>query len=387
MHATNGNLRRWAGRLGAGALLLAAQLSAQGAEATRQAFGKLANGTPVEAVTLSASNGVRARIMTYGATLQSLQVPDRTGHAADVALGYDTAAEYEAHPNYFGATIGRFANRIGGAAFTLDGKRYPLSANDQHNSLHGGAIGFDKRIWRIVAVESGKTASVRLALESAAGDQGYPGNLKVEVTYSLDDAGSLEILHRATTDAPTVVNLTNHSLFNMAGEGAADDVLANVLTIPAARYTPVDAGLIPTGELRAVEGTPFDFRKPRRIGEVVRNGRDPQIVVGRGIDHNYAIDAGRTAQMKLTARLEDPRSGRAMEVWSTEPGLQVYTGNFLAGTVVGKGGHLYRMGDGLALEPQRFPNAPNEPRFESARLDPGQTYEHRMALRFSSAGR
>jgi aldose 1-epimerase len=362
-------------------------IGAQAAEAVRASFGRLADGTPVEVVTLTSPAGVRARVMTYGATLQSLDVPDARGRTADILLGYDTAAEYEAKPNYFGATIGRFANRIGGAAFTLDGKRYALSANDQRNSLHGGAKGFDKQVWRIVAVESGKTAFVRLALRSPDGDQGYPGNLDAEVTYSLDDAGSLEILHRATTDAPTVVNLTNHALFNMAGEGSTTDVLAQTLTIPAARYTPVDAGLIPTGEMRPVDGTPFDFRKPRRIADGIRDGRDAQIVIGRGIDHNYVLDAGTTSSMKLAARLTDEASGRRMEVWSTEPGLQVYTGNFLSGTVTGKGSHLYRMGDGIALEPQRFPNAPNEPRFGSARLDPGTTYEHRMALRFPRGGR
>jgi aldose 1-epimerase len=370
------------GRLALAAVLCVGALPAPAAEATRSAFGALPDGAPVEAVLLVSPSGVRARVMTYGATLQSLEVPDRNGRRVDVALGYDTAAEYALYPNYFGATIGRFANRIGGAAFTLDGKRHALSANDGRNSLHGGAAGFDKRNWRIVAVESGRAASVRLALRSPDGDQGYPGNLDAEVVYSLDDAGTLEIVHRARTDAPTVVNLTNHSLFNLAGEGGETDVLAQTLTIPASQYTPVDAGLIPTGERRAVAGTPFDFRTPRLISKGVRDGRDAQIVAGRGIDHNYALDAGATADLKLAARLEDRQSGRSMEVWSTEPGLQVYTGNFLAGTVKGKQGHLYRMGDGIALEPQRFPNAPNESRFGSARLDPGQTYEHRMALRF-----
>jgi aldose 1-epimerase len=386
MHDYNGQMPRRAARIVLGALALGVTWAAQGAEATRGAFGKLADGTPVEAITLSTAKGIRARVMTYGATLQALEIPDRAGHVADVVLGYDTAAEYVAHPNYFGATIGRFANRIGGAAFTLDGKRFALSANDSRNSLHGGASGFDKRVWKVLAVESGPKAYVRLGLRSADGDQGYPGNLDVEVTYSLDEAGSLEITHRATTDAPTVVNLTNHSLFNLAGEGAPDDVLSARMTIPARRYTPVDAGLIPTGELRAVAGTPFDFLKPRRIGDGIRDGRDPQVVVGRGIDHNYVLDAGRTDAMKLAARLEDPRSGRVMEVWSTEPGLQVYTGNFLAGTVTGKKGHLYRMGDGIALEPQRFPDAPNQPAFGPARLDPGQTYLHTMALRFPAVG-
>lgn len=375
----------WGSTLAVACLASLPSMNAWCADAERSSFGKLPDGSPVEAVTLTSPSGVRARVMTYGATLQSLEVPDRTGGRADIVLGYDTAADYAEHPNYFGATIGRFANRIGGGAFVLDGRRHALSVNDQRNSLHGGAEGFDKRLWRIVAVESGRVASVRLGLRSVDGDQGYPGNLDVEVSYTLDDAGSLAITHRARTDAPTVVNLTNHSLFNLAGEGGSTDVLAGTLTIPAARFTPVNPALIPTGELKAVAGTPFDFRSPRRIGEGIRDGRDPQIVAGRGIDHNYALDAGPTREPKLAARLADASSGRVMEVWSTEPGLQVYTGNFLAGTVIGKRGHVYRMGDGIALEPQRFPDMPNQPAFGSARLDPGQSYEHRMVLRFPTA--
>lgn len=375
--------RRLAALLGVG-IAAAACGGALGAEAHRESFGRLNDGTSVDAITLTNSHGIRARILAYGATLQMLEAPDRQGHIADVALGYDTLADYENHPNYFGATIGRFANRIGMARFTLDGKVYALSKNDQANTLHGGTQGFDKRVWQVLAVASGPTASVKFGLQSPAGDQGYPGTLQVEVTYSLDEAGALGIEYRATTDAPTVVNLTNHSLFNLAGEGGSDDVLTHRLTIPASRYTPVDAGLIPTGELRAVAGTPFDFVRGRRIADGIRDGRDAQIVAGRGIDHNYALDAGQTSDMKLAARLEYPKSGRVLEVWSTEPGLQVYTGNFLNGTLVGKRGHLYRMGDGIALEPQKFPNAPNEPRFLSARLDPGATYLHRMLFKLKT---
>lgn len=356
---------------------------AMAADAQRIAFGALKDGTRIEAVRLSNAHGIRATVMTYGATLQSLEMPDRKGKAADVVLGYDRVADYEAYPNYFGATIGRYANRIGGARFTLDGREYGVSRNDQANSLHGGAKGFDKRVWRILDVTSGPRASVRLALTSPDGDQGYPGKLEAQVVYSLDDAGTLVIDHSATTDAPTVVNLTNHSLFNMAGEGGVRDVLAQDLQIPATRYTPVNAGLIPTGELRPVAGTPFDFRTARPVGTHIRDGRDAQIVVGRGIDHNYVLDGGTSRDVRRVARLSDAPSGRVLEVWSTEPGLQVYTGNFLAGTVVGKQGHVYRMGDGIALEPQRFPNAPNEPKFGPTRLAPGETYRHRMELRLN----
>jgi len=355
-----------------------------GATAERASFGKLPDGTPIEAVTLANSHGVSARIITYGATLQALVAPDRHGQKADIALGYDDLSGYVEHPNYFGATIGRFANRIGGARFTLDGKIYTLALNDKPNSLHGGTQGFDKRPWRIESVQPGESAAVTMTLTSAAGDQGYPGTLQVKQRFSLDETGALTLDYSATTDAPTVVNLTNHSIFDLAGEGSQHGVLDQRLTIPASHYTPVDATLIPTGVLQPVAGTVFDFTHGRIIGQDIRDGRDPQIVAGRGYDHNFALDAGLTREPKLAARLEDPQSGRVLEVWSTEPGLQVYTGNFLDGTRVGKHGHLYRMGDGIALEPQKFPNAPNEPKFTSARLNPGATYHHRMVFRVST---
>lgn len=358
-------------------------LASWGAVAARAPFGKLPDGTLIEAVTLRNAHGVSARIITYGATLQSLVQPDRHGKPADIALGYDDLTGYLEHPNYFGATIGRYANRIGGAHFTLDGKTYALALNDKPNSLHGGLVGFDKKVWQIESVQSAPEASVTLTLISAAGDQGYPGTLRVRERYSLDDAGALHIDYSATTDAATVINLTNHSIFNLAGEGAPRSVLEQRLTIPASHYTPVDATLIPTGALQPVAGTVFDFTHGRVIGQDIRDGRDAQIVAGRGYDHNFALDAGMTAQPKLAARLEDPDSGRVLEVWSTEPGVQVYTGNFLDGTRVGKHGHVYRMGDGIALEPQKFPNAPNAPGFVSARLDPGSTYHHSMIFRLS----
>ncbi|HEV2700923.1 MAG TPA: aldose epimerase family protein [Steroidobacteraceae bacterium] len=371
-------------RLVALILALAVATDALAGGAQRSAFGTLPDGVAIEAVTLTNGHGIRARIISYGATLQSLEAPDRNGHSADVALGYDDLAGYVDKPNYYGATIGRFANRIAGARFSLDGKQYQLSRNDKNNSLHGGAKGFDKRVWKIVKIEDGPTTSVTLELTSAAGDQGYPGTLRVTTTYSLDDAGNLGIEYSAVTDAPTVVNLTNHSIFNLAGEGSPDGLAGQRLTIPASHYTPVDAGLIPTGELRPVAGSVFDFTHGRVINEGIRDGHDAQIVAGRGYDHNFALDAGVTREPKLAARLEDPHSGRVLEVWSTDPGLQVYTGNFLSGTLPGKQAHLYRMGDGIALEPQLFPNAPNEPRFASARLDPGSTYHHRMIFRFST---
>jgi aldose 1-epimerase len=368
------------------ALLFGAMAAAQtiAGTAQRSSFGTLPDGVRIEAVTLTNGHGVRARIITYGATLQALEAPDRNGHSADVLLGYDDLASFVNKPNYFGATIGRYANRIAGAKFSLDGKEFQLAQNDKANSLHGGAKGFDKRVWKILTTQDGPTTTASFTLTSAAGDQGYPGTLAVTTTYSLDDSGALAIDYSAVTDAPTVVNLTNHSIFNLAGEGAPDGLQGQRLTIPASHYTPVDAGLIPTGELRRVAGTVFDFTHGRMISDGIRDGYDAQIVAGRGYDHNFALDAGLTAEVKLAARLEDPRSGRVLEVWTTQPGLQVYTGNFLDGTRVGKHGHLYRMGDGIALEPQLFPNAPNEPRFASARLDPGSTYHHRMIFRIST---
>jgi aldose 1-epimerase len=355
------------------------------AEAAREQAGALADGTAIEAVRLSNAQGIEARVITYGATLQSLVAPDRNGVPAEVTLGFDAAADYEARPNYYGVTVGRYANRIAGGRFTLDGHTYQLPQNNNGNSLHGGAEGFDKRNWRIVAVESGPVARVVMALTSPDGDQGYPGRLEVTVSYSLDDAGDLTIAFDAATDKPTVVNMTNHALFNMAGDGAPEGTAQHMLTIPAQAYTPVGETLIPTGELRPVVGTVFDFRAPRLLALGLRDGRDPQIVVGRGYDHNFALDKGQTTEPRLAARLEDPVSGRVLEVLSTEPGLQLYTGNFLDGTVTGRQGRIYRMGDGIALEPQKFPDAPNQPGFASARVDPGKPYRHVMIYRLSTS--
>jgi aldose 1-epimerase len=362
-----------------------AATSALAATAERGGFGQLPDGTRVEAVTLKGANGVSARIITYGATLQAFDVPDRNGRVADIELGYDRVEDFVAHPNFWGQTIGRYANRIAGGRFSLNGKAYQLTLNDHGQSLHGGTVGFDKRNWRITHVgQEGGRASVTMTLVSPAGDQGYPGTLTATATYTLDDHGALTLDYGATTDAPTIVNMTNHAIFNLGGEGAPGGILRHRMTMPASHYTPVNTALIPTGELKPVAGTVFDFTHGRVIEDGIRDGRDPQIVAGRGYDHNFVIDAGKTTEPKLMARLEDPASGRVLEVLSDQPGLQVYTGNFLDGTLVGKGGHLYRMGDGIALEPQVFPDTPNQPRFGSARLNPGQTYHTRMIFRVST---
>ena len=351
------------------------------AEAHREAAGRLTDGTPVEAITLSNANGVSARILTYGATLQSLVAPDRDGVPADIIIGYDDLASYEQKPNYFGVTVGRYANRIAGAAFTLDGERHELARNDGANSLHGGAEGFDKRNWKVETVRSGPVARLVLSLTSPDGDQGYPGELDVRVTYTLDDRGDLGIVFEAETDAPTMVNMTNHALFNLAGTEANEDAMRHWLLIPASRYTPVDDNLIPTGELRPVDATVFDFRTPRLVEAGLRDGTDPQIRIGRGYDHNWVLDKGTTAEPQLAARLAHPQSGRVLDVLTTEPGVQFYSGNFLDGTVTGKGGKVYRMGDGIALEPQKFPDTPNQPAFGSALVEPGKPYRHAMIYR------
>lgn len=377
-----------AGKVAAGlGVVLAAGVSpsqASAARAERVVAGTLDDGTEIEAVTLSNDHGVSARILTYGATLQTLIAPDCNGEPADIVLGYDDVASYAEHPNYFGVTVGRYANRIAGGRFEIDGQTYQLPLNNGANSLHGGVKGFDKVVWKIASVKSGKTASVELTYRSADGEEGYPGNLDTTVTYSLDEHGSLSIVFGAKTDKPTIVNMTNHAIFNLAGEGAPGGALDEYLTIPAKAYTPVDATLIPTGELRPVEGTPFDFREARRIADSIRDGSDEQIRFGRGYDHNFALDKGVTTKPELAARLEDRGSGRVLEVLTTEPGVQFYAGNFLDGTLVGKGGHIYRMGDGIALEPQKFPDAPNQPNFVSARVDPGKPYRHEMVYRVST---
>jgi aldose 1-epimerase len=352
------------------------------AEASRAEFGVLSDGTSVDAVTLSNAGGIRATIIAWGATLQSLELPDRNGRTDDVVLGYADLDGYVMKPQYFGATVGRFANRIADARFVLDGKAYVLAANNGRNSLHGGTRGFDKVVWTITDVTSGPRASVTLRYVSPDGEEGYPGTLTTDVTYALDDDGTLTTRYEATTDAPTIINLSHHSLFNLAGAGSARSVLGQRLMIDADAYLPVDASLIPTGEIRSVAGTPFDFRESLPIGDRIRDGADPQIMIGRGYDHNYVLNGGASAMPKRAARFEDPVSGRVLELYTTEPGLQVYSGNFLDGTTSGKADRIYRQGDGLALEPQKFPDAPNQPAFPSARLDSGNTYRQTSYYRF-----
>jgi len=356
--------------------------SAQAATPTRSAFGALSDGTKVEAVTLTNGAGMSAKIITLGATLQSLIVPDKAGHKDDVVLGYDTAQEYLSRPNFFGASVGRYANRIAKGKFALDGKTYTLATNDGPNSLHGGPRGFDKRVWKIDSVTSGAEAKVVMSYVSADGEEGFPGELKVTATYSLNEQNELRLEYRATTSKPTVLNLTNHSYFNLSGNDARD-VMGNLVTLHAARYTPVDATLIPTGERRAVAGTPFDFRGPHRVGERIRDAKDQQIRFGRGYDHNYIVD-GAAGSLRPAAVISEPVSGRVMEMSVTAPGIQFYTGNFMDGTFFGKSGRAYRQGDAICLEPGVFPDSPNHADFPTARLNPGQNYVNTMVYKFST---
>ncbi|UYY76973.1 aldose epimerase family protein [Sphingomonas sp. R1] len=370
-----------------GVLLASAMLplSAHAGDATRAAFGTTADGARVEAITLTNGHGMRATILSYGAILQSLSVPDRGGKSEDVTLGYNDMQGYLVAPNYFGATVGRYANRIKNGTFAIDGKTYALAKNNGPNALHGGLKGFDKRLWTVEKVASGDIASVTLRYVAADGEEGYPGQLTVTATYALNEKNELSVEYTATTTKPTIVNITNHSFFNLAGEASQRSIYDNVVTIPAEATTPVDKTLIPTGQLRSVEGTPFDFRKPTVIGTRIRDGRDQQIVFGQGYDENFVIAKVVSAQPVLHARVEDPSSGRVMEILSNQPGVQFYTGNFLDGTAIGKSRHAYRQGDGLALEPQVFPDTPNQPALGSARLNPGQTYRNVIVYRFSTA--
>jgi aldose 1-epimerase len=365
--------------------LLGVSTRAGAADFARSSFGTLADGQTVEAITLTNAHGVSVRIIALGASVQMLTVPDRNGNLADVVLGHAHLADYLAKPQYFGATVGRFANRIAKGRFALDGKTYQLATNNGPNSLHGGMRGFDKVLWKVEQASRGSSATATFGYVSPDGDEGYPGSLRATAIYRLNEDNEISVEYRATCDKPTIVNITNHSYFNLAGEGSADGVMRHLLTLPAAEYTPVDATLIPTGEFRSVAATAFDFRRAKAIGRDIRSGNDEQILYGKGYDHNWVISRTPARAPRLVARVEDPESGRVMEVLSTQPGIQFYSGNFLDGTVVGKSGRTYRQGDAFVLEPQLFPDTPNRPAFGSARLQPGVTYVNQIIYRFSVA--
>ncbi|MGW4566890.1 aldose epimerase family protein [Streptomyces sp. NPDC004561] len=353
--------------LGAGT----AQAAASGRKPVKELFGTLADGTKVHRWSLE-NGGTRLKVLSYGGIVQSLEIPDRHGRYANVSLGYDNLAAYVAGTTYFGATIGRYGNRIARGRFTLDGKAYQLSVNDGVNSLHGGAKGFNTKVWDVEPFSAGPDVGLRLYYTSADGEMGYPGTLRTKVTFTLTRHGDWRIDYEATTDRPTVVNLTNHTYYNLAGEGSGS-VYDHELWLAAGRYTPTDAGLIPTGELARTAGTPFDFTRRKPIGRDIRVGR-PQLVTAKGYDHNFVLDKGVTGRPEHVATLRDPGSGRTLKILTDQPGVQFYSGNFLDGTLVGPSGHTYRQGDGLALETQHFPDSPNEPSFPSTVLRPGETY-------------
>ena len=341
-------------------------------------FGTTPEGNPVQLFTLKNGNGVEVSISTFGAAIVSVRTPDRQGRFDDIVLGFDSLDGYLTNAPYFGALVGRYANRIALGRFTLDDATYTLATNNAPNHLHGGVKGFDKVVWTPEAPAAGEPV-VRLRYLSADGEEGYPGNLTTTVTYSLDNDNELTIAYSATTDKPTVVNLSNHSYFNLAGTG---DILGHQLQIHADNYTPVTSSLIPTGELAPVEGTPFDFRQPTAIGARI-DADDEQIRFGGGYDHNFVLSSlGAPGQPAVAARVVDPVSGRTLEVRTTEPGVQFYTGNFLDGSVTGKGGTAYAHRTGFCLETQHFPDSPNQPSFPSTVLRPGETFESTTVFAF-----
>ena len=350
--------------------------------ARREAFGAIGTGEAVDVITIDTARGAVARVATYGGILLSLHVPDREGRLDDVVLGYDDVGSYVRDSPYFGAIVGRYGNRIARGRFTLDGTTYDLARNNGPNHLHGGRRGFDKAVWTCAPFTRTGASGVVLTHTSPHGDEGYPGALDVEVTYALDDEHALTCDYRATTDRPTVVNLTQHSYFNLAGT-RRDDVLNHELTLHADRYTPVDVTLIPLGTFAAVAETPFDFRTPARIGARIDDPHE-QVALGGGYDHNFVLDRPAADALRHAAHVYEPQTGRTLDVHTTEPGVQLYTGNFLDGSIRGKGGRTYGKRSGFCLETQHYPNSPNEPAFPSTVLRPGEEYRSRTVFRFGA---
>lgn len=345
-------------------------------------FGVTPDGQQVSLFTLTNDNGMEATVTNFGGIITSLRVPDREGNLEDVVLGFDSLSGYvEEHP-YFGALIGRYGNRIAGGRFTLDGETHQLPVNNGPNSLHGGTQGFDKVVWAAEPFENERGRGLVLSYTSPDGDQGYPGTLNARVTYTLTNDNELIFDYHATTDEATPVNLTQHTYFNLAGDGSGS-ILDHVMMLNASRFTPVDSTLIPTGELRSVEGTPFDFREPTPLGARIGQ-EEEQLGFGGGYDHNFVIDRQEGDSLTLAARVYEPTSGRVMEVLTTEPGVQLYTGNFLDGTLTGKGGTVYEHRTGFCLETQHFPDSPNQPSFPSTILRPGEEYESTTVYRFTT---
>jgi aldose 1-epimerase len=380
-------------RIGAVILLAVATVSLLGVSATaggsrgdldvtRERFGTMPDGTVVHRYTLTNGRGMEVKLITYGGAIQSLRVPDRHGRKANVTLGFSDLEGYLNPGNpYFGCITGRYANRIDEGQFTLDGVDYQLDINNDPNHLHGGFVGFDKVVWDAKVVRGKGFVGVQFTYLSPDGDQKYPGALDTTVTYTLNKRNALRMRYEATTDAPTIVNLTNHAYWNLAGEGTGD-INDHKLLLNASNYTPVDPTLIPTGAIDPVAGTPMDFTRSTRIGKRIRDDFE-QLVIGRGYDHNWVLDRHGSG-LELAARLEDPKSGRVLEVLTEEPGIQFYSGNFLDGTLYGTSGRAYRQGDGLALETQHYPDSPNHDNFPSTVLRPGEKYDTTTVYRFST---
>jgi aldose 1-epimerase len=358
--------------------LLFAQTASSKAGVQQQPFGTV-DGRGITLYTITNSHGMEVRAMNYGGIIVSIRVPDRNGEFADVVLGHEALDGYRPNPPYFGAIVGRYANRIANGTFTLDGKTYTLPKNDGPNTLHGGTKGFDKVVWDAEPLK-GRTG-VAFSYFSKDGEEGFPGNLRVKVTYTLTNANALEIDYEATTDKATPINLSQHSYFNLKGEGNGD-ILDHEIMINADRFTPVDKNLIPTGELRPVKGTPFDFTTQTKIGARIDDNYD-QLVLGHGYDHNFVINRN-GGGLVLAARVYEPTTGRTLEVSTTQPGVQFYTGNFLDGTITGKQGHVYKHRYGFCLETQHFPDSPNHPSFPNTILKPGETFREKTVLKFSA---
>ena len=347
----------------------------------KEPFGKTSDGVAVDCFTLKNHNGVELKAITYGATLIALKVPDQHGTFADVVLGFDKLSDYETKSPFFGSTVGRYGNRIAKGKFALGGSTYQLATNNNGvNHLHGGIKGFDKQVWQARPLQTAAGPALEFTYVSKDGEEGYPGTLSVKVVYTLTDKNELRIDYTATTDKETICNLTNHSYFNLAGQGCGD-ILGHELMLNASHFTPVDDTLIPTGELRPVKGTPFDFTKPTAIGARIQQN-DEQLKFGRGYDHNWVLD--KENGLTLAARVTEPTTGRTMEVWTTEPGVQFYCGNFLDGTLTGKGAKVYQQRYGLCLETQHYPDSPNHPNFPPTTLEPGQTYQTTTIYRFAT---
>lgn len=357
-----------------------AAAASAGGSITSKPWGTTQNGTPISLFTLRNANGVEVQISNFGGVVTHFIVPDRNGKMGDVVLGFDSVGPYETSTTYIGALIGRYGNRIAKGQFTLEGKTYTLAINNPPNTLHGGVVGFNKVVWTPTMI-AGDQPALELTYLSHDGEEGYPGNLNVKVVYTLTSDNALRVDYTATTDMPTVLNLTQHSYFNLAGKGT---ILDDVVYLNADKFTPIDAALIPTGVLEPVKGTPMDFTKPTAIGARI-NEDNQQLKFAGGYDFNWVLNKKHAGELSLAARVEDPTNGRVLEVYTTQPGLQFYTGNFLDGTLTGKYGVVYKYRMGFCMEPQHFPDSPNQPQFPSTELKPGQTYHQTIMFRMSVA--